>query len=358
MNIFERFINRNVTCIGVPIEPRAHEEQMKDFISGIDVLAATAESKMLYPFANPATITVEPYNQRQKGSCGAHSATHAAMLSGRISENAPVVWYSWRTNQFPGMYLNEVLKLYAKALSFKYADYPDEVYDTEAKADALRGKIAKTLEDNGADYFAMVGSNSSDIYEIADLVNRQKIPVIVAFYSTVNEWGREYVTLRDKITLDKAPVRHYWAIVPEGCWKDKDGNNWFTVLESSPQGGYSVRHVAFDFLVERMYLKGYATMPTVKKSRANVVIPEAYVEYGQSNEQVKVLQRYLTVKGYLDAKYQTGTYYNITKRAVLKWQLDNLKMFQSRKVTETQLREYDGKYWGKVSILVAKALEK
>jgi hypothetical protein len=180
--------------------------------------------------------------------------------------------------------------------------------------------------------------------------------VMVFLYATLNEYSREYVTVRDKVNLSEAVVRHAVCLVPNGDFS-QDGQDWLTIHDSAAFNQRHLRYVSLDFLLQRAYYaaKVYRVNALPPVPPPTPFRPTEPCQFGDKTKAVKLLQSYLIHLGYLEPQYQTGYYGALTKKAVLEWQLTHAAKFNYvRPVRELLL--LDGAWWGKQSIDVAQEL--
>jgi hypothetical protein len=323
-------------------DPRSQEKKAQDHKYGLDVAAGSikvGEKIKDLPF--------KPLNQLQTLSCGAHAATHGRMQEGYGELPSPLIWYRSRSN-YPdgGMYLQDVLRIEQKAKSTAYSAYPTEKYGSETMANELPN-IIKWDEQRDKD-FAYVQINAFDARPVFEAVSAGHAPTI-SFFATINEWSFQELKIRDSISLWYAPVRHYIKAIRNSVY-EKDGDLWFTALESSPQGGHVRREVSMHFLTNRMYIgAGYVYKKEVVAPAPAVTIPNEKCNFGQRSHAVLKLQTYMFEKGRMAKQHLTGYYGPITAAAVLKWQLEHLPTYPG-------LAALQGKWWGPASIEKAKEI--
>lgn len=322
----------NPHTVDAVADPRPAAEKRKDYVYGKDiVLAHGGQKKRL---ANPP---IEPLHQGATSACGAYSATHGRILE-TGEKNNPLVWYRTRTNYpYEGMFTKDVLKLMAKGevVDSKFASRPFErVANRMPYLDVFNGKRSEEME-----YYTISPFDADAVF---DAVSNGR-PTLISYFCTLREWGMQEMVVRDTTTKSVAPVRHFNMVIPNSN-HFKDGYEWVSTLESSPYGGHTMRHIRKDFLQKRMWIGGGFSMP-IKKSKTQVTVKATQrCQKGQRNEAVQKLQRMLTQLGYMDERHNTGYYGVITSKAVLLWQLDNLK-FDSEKLVQ-----WNGEYWGPLSV--------
>ena len=93
-----------------------------------------------------------------------------------------------------------------------------------------------------------------------------------------------------------------------------------------------------DDIVEEVNKKGYDN-----------TMPYTPCEFGQRNDEVLKLQKYLHFVRLITKNHITSYYGTITAKAVLKLQLDMIPD-NAEGVPHKRLKEWGGRYWGKKSI--------
>ena len=127
-----------------------------------------------------------------------------------------------------------------------------------------------------------------------------------------------------------------------------DGKDYLVSVDSSNRGKDDwIRLLDDSWLrdnVYQAYLVTYAVRE--QEEEEEPTSPVVKCKYGDTSDAVIILQNYLKAKGYLSlAVKSSGNYLDLTRKAVLLWQLDNITG-----VSHSQLREWNGKYWGDLSI--------
>lgn len=317
----------------VHVDVRTEEEKSRDYVYGIDIqLPRGGYGKRI------KKLPFEAYDQQRTLACGAYGASHARRLETK-EENFPLVWYRTRSN-YPagGMFIKEVLELIAYAKTFSFPKkLPAKL--TEEFANKMELTPVIGTKDKTREYFSIKPYDADAVF---DAVNNG-YPVLFAFYSTISEWAEELVPT-DTVYIMTAPVRHYVVAIPNSLHQ-RDGHEWVSVIDSSRQGGLSLRHVRKDFLEKRMYLGGGFVRQAEFKKTKLPDLPTQRCQYGQRNDAVLALQKYLVSQTLMEERHTTGYYGNITANAVLRWQLDNLL-----DVSYSELVYLEGKHWGPLSI--------
>ena len=313
---------------------RTEAEKSKDYIYGQDILlpAATASKRI-------KKLSFTPYDQQGTSACGAFSAAHARLIeSGERTD--PLVWYRSRSNYSkPGMFLKEVLELIAYAQTFpKNSSAPSEL--TEEFANSLPYLPPFITKDKSREYFQIKPYDADGVFSAVTAGH----PTLMTFFCTYDEWQDELVP-KDRVWASTARVRHYVVALPNSA-HSRDGYDWVSVVDSSPAHGYSLRHVRRDFIEQRMYLGGGFVAPSKVITLKPKSLPTRSCKYGDKSIDVLALQEYLVTQGLMSVRNMTSYYGNITARAVLDWQLQNIKG-----LSLVEIAELDGKNWGPKSIL-------
>lgn len=321
-------------------DPRSALEKSQDYIYGEDVLLGQGSKNKRI-----TKLPFGPYNQWRTSACGAFAAAHLRrLMEGKTT--FPPIWYRGRSNySTPGMFLQDVLKMAALAdevnppssVPFKYnEDWANSLPPVE---------LYQNRDKNSYEYVQIKAYDAESVFEAVG----NGIPTIIGWFSTIAEWDEEMIP-KDKVTLFTAPVRHFVVCLPNSV-HTKDGYRWVSVVDSSQAKGLSLRHIREDFLKQRMYLGGGFYRKVTRRAKKVSEIPAASVEYGVRSSDVIKLQKFLYELGLVSKEHITGYYGNITAKAVLQWQLNNLK-----DANITQLNNWKGYYWGPASIKTAKNL--
>lgn len=317
----------------VHADVRTVEEKSRDYVYGQDIqLPGSAVGKRI------KKLPLVAYNQGKTLACGAYSAAHARRLE-KNEEIFPLVWYRTRSN-YPGggMFIKEVLELIAYANKFPFpTNLPEEL--TEDYANNLQLVPVITSKDATREYYYIKPYDAEAVLEASTAGHS----VLISFYSTEREWDEEMYP-QDTVVPLTARIRHYVIVLPNSV-HSQDGYEWVTVIDSSHHKGYSMRHVRKDFLEKRMFLGGGFVTRVKSKVTKPQQLPTRQCQYGQSNEDVLELQKFLVTQGLMSSVHTTSYYGNITAKAVLAWQMDNIK-----NTNLGELLSLEGKHWGPLSI--------
>lgn len=324
-------------------DDRPYKERELDYINGLDiVLTAKGENKRI------TKLPIQYYNQGSSSACGAHAAAHGRLLTEGNKTN-PFDWYRLRTNYSgPGMYLKDVLKLKAEA------DVTEPLSSslrlTEAQANATQYKDLFNKRQEKYDYYTIHYYDGDEVWSAVS----NGLATTVSLYATGSEYTDEPRVLDWGLTLSWAPIRHFVEAIPYSN-HTIDGVRYISVVDSSPFGGHTLRHISIDFLNERMYLGGgYYIKRGAPRKRTPKELPIEKVEMFNRGDDVTVLQQFLNAEGLQESKHITGYYGPITARNVMEWQLRNVN--EMKGYTAKELADLRGEYWGPASIKAVKKI--
>lgn len=312
---------------------RTAEEKSRDYVYGEDIsLPSASISKRI------KKLPIKPYDQGHTSACGAFSAAHARRLE-HDEEYDPLPWYRSRSNyKSKGMFIKEVLELIAYAKRFVSTSTVSGRL-TEEYANSYPAEEVIVSKNRLREYFYIKAYDANGVFAAVSDGN----PTLITFYCTDDEWDEELIP-KDVVYVSTARVRHYVVALP-GSVHSRNGYEWVSVIDSSPNKGYHLRHARKDFLEQRMYLGGGFVKTTTGASLTTTNLPTNTCRYGDNNEKVSILQKYLVSQGLMDILNVTSYYGNITSRAVLKWQLANIKG-----ANYSELTSLGGQYWGPLSV--------
>ena len=315
-------------------DKRLESEKVKDYIYGKDVILPMGKTG-----DRITKLKFKAYNQGQTGACGAFSAAHMRKIE-ESKDVEPLLWYRARSNYpYPGMFAKDVLELASFANAINTGGLGD-IKPTEEKANSMKLLDLFKNKRKGRYEYAQFAPYNTDA--VIDGVSNGHA-VLIGFFSTLNEW-RDEMYVRDYTTLFTARVRH-WVVALPNSYHTKDGYDWVSVIDSSPQYGFSLRHIRIDFLKERMYMNGGFYYPVKTKSVNKIkTLPTKRCQFGQRSGSVLDLQIFLRELGLLSSIHTTSYYGPITAKAVLGWQLSHFGG------DHQQLIKWGGNYWGPLSI--------
>ena len=311
------------------------------------------------PFQNPKPLkpTATEYDQWYVGSCVPHGFWTQLEYEGLLPTGfkpSQLRSYRKRINYAGAGSIGT--DMYDQIRGGQSGDFPTPAGFTESQATAMPyipgDKIIKDFK-----YFQYIDKKTGAWL-------RENVPADVAIgkavaifiYATEEEWSKEYVEIKTpNLKIENASVRHCICIVPKGDFTE-NGKRWLAVQDSAKFGGRGFRYIEYDnFFMQRSYFmaKVYATGDLPQPEPVPVIgKPVDACEFGDKNDAVRALQKFLIDEGKLDAKYLTGYYGSLTAKAVLWWQLEHWEKFS---VNVPQLLDWAGKYWGSQSIAIIKS---
>jgi hypothetical protein len=333
------------TYNGIVEDTRSDKEKAKDWDSREIALGTGRGSKITTP-------PLPPRDQQQTGSCTAHAVIRMFEYNKVLDTDVSRLSLYRKRFNFP-LEGSNATDLITKSHSTHHAQgglskdiqYP-RTFD-EAFANSLPFVIGSNISKN-FNYFTI-----RDWNELEKTVN-SGVAVTMAFYSTVNEWSREWVEERDTVTPNNAKVRHQITLIPHGAFT-QNGKLWFSIDDSSKFGNRFLRYATLDFLRNRVIVQPQFALP-----KQDVVIDMPKVKktlsackMGDKGQAVTNLQGFLADNGFLEKKYITSFYGQITSNAILHFQLYYHKDFKD---SIPELLKLKGEFFGSQSIAVAKKI--
>ncbi len=170
-----------------------------------------------------------------------------------------------------------------------------------------------------------------DFDRVASTIQTTGKGVMVWFYFTSKEWGREVPRVMDNLTgpYDARSSRHSVTAMDFGIVTDIsiiDGEQVLKIEDSAHFGGLAVRYITRDFFEKRNFLIKYPM--NFNYEEAPVVPPSPGYHFtlnmklGDNNSEVMELQKYLQKLGYYPNNISTpGNFGPVTKDSVIKFQL-------------------------------------
>lgn len=324
-------------------DTRPVEERNKDYKDD-ELAAASAREPFTHKRIKELAGTV--FNQWYVGSCVPHGFLTALEYAGIITAKeikSQLRAYRKRSN-YPGEG-SIAVDMWEKIKSgvSPNKDFPTPEKFREEQAAAMPLVMGEPVLKDRFNYFEITDPN-----RIAGYVAAGK-PVPVFIYASKNEWAREYVDVRDNVSIGNAEVRHCVCLVPEGDFTE-DGTQYFAVHDSAKFGNRHLRYVSLEFILKRTYYaariekKGQVEPVPVPPPSDKPTVP---CELGDRGEAVLNLQAFLIADGKLAPQYATGYYGALTAKAVLWYQLSKWQQFTS---TIPELLELKGEAWGPQSI--------
>jgi hypothetical protein len=334
------------TYNGIIEDTRSHEEKIRDWDSREIALGSGTGSKI-------TKIPIKVYDQQGTSSCTAHAILSMMEYNQVLKkEVSRYLLYRKRFNfPFEGSNATDLLKKSHSdhdtngGLTY-YDDVAHPLNLTEIWANTLPFVIGKNIT-VPFNYFTIFDWN-----ELEAKVN-SGIAVTLAFYSTVNEWSREWVEERDIVTPNNAKVRHQVTLIPKGAFRE-NGKLWFSVHDSAKFGNRHLRYATLDFFRNRVIVQPQFAIPKampVEPPKVNKTL--SAVKLGDRGQAVTNLQGFLADKGFLERRFVTGFYGPITQKAVLWFQLYNHEEFD---IDIPELLKLNGEWFGSQSVKVARTI--
>lgn len=332
--------------IGVLPDNRTEAEQALDWLA--EEIASAGEMKP--KFRKVAKNKWKKYTLRDQdgsGSCVSQALAKGFEVLYKKETGKTVVFssvpiYQKRQNApEAGMYIHD-----AFAIAVKSGTCPEKDCKSQKMTDAQMdsAKIPDNFEDinNFLDALAYV-SMPKDFDYIASWVEKFGYAQ-VHIASSRKCWSRDFPTLG---SLNRN-VRHAIAVVDAVTY---DGKEYLVIEDSWGEfGEFKGQRLLSRAVFNDMFTKG-AGFTLLKYDVSDIVTATTFktpLEYGQTSEEVKNLQRFLQGKGFFPYNVAiTGFYGEITAKAVLAWQLAN------KVDTQLNLNSLKGHFFGPKSIKVA-----
>lgn len=335
---------------GVTEDVRSEKEKIKDWDSRELTLGATTGKKI-------TKLPAKLYDQMGTSACTAHA--YLTMLEYNGVLTLPVSRFTLyrKRNVYPAAGSNIVDLILKSHPKFNPAGgltkYDDIIHPsrlTEAWANTVPYLVGAQLS---ADFEYYTAKTYSDLERIVN----SGLAVTIGFYSTNAEWRKEYVEETATITNPfAAAVRHQVTLIPNGAFTE-NGKLWFSVHDSAGFGGRFLRYVTLSFIQNRRINQpifaipaNTAPVPPPPVLDAKPLVPVRLEDRGRD---VENLQAYLAKRGYLEPRYVTGYYGQLTSKAVLWFQLYHHDKMTS-KIPE--LLDLKGYWWGAQSINLVNTL--
>lgn len=311
---------------GLLPDPRPAEEVKKDYTheevktAGVTIWGT-----------QPPQVPFPKEDQKATSSCVGHGVSGAYGSetkndAGGYIRLSKMFIYRKRAN-FPaeGMWLQNAFDILQQSGSCLYDTLPN--VPTEAQANAItitQAMIDEAAGFKGKEYYSITEPNN--IETLAQLASQgYAIPILI--YASYREWAQEYPQLWDNPAPMQAAVRHCIFVVPLGGWI-KDGVRYITILDSSPFGGFHIRHLSEAFVKARVF--GGVYWKSVVLEAGHGPRPRALtgrtLDVGAKGLDVLALQNCLIYEGVLPSDCSTGNFGGRTRAGV--------KAFQARYAAE------------------------
>lgn len=319
-------------------DTRPEAEKAKDYKAEEIALAGSAQ---VFQNQKITKLTAKVYSQEQTYSCVPHAFLTQLEYEGIAKEMSQLRAYRKRTNYPGGGSWGPDMYNQIKSGQNPNIEAPVVRGHTEGMANAmpyvLGNKLIKDFK-----YFSF-----DDYTKIPSMVSAGKA-ITIFIYASDNEWSREYVEVRDDVTLYNAYVRHAVTLVPQGDFTE-NGKQWLSVHDSAAFGGRHLRYISYDFLLRRVYYAAEVVaegeVPAPQPIQTGN--PTTPCKINDRSDNVRNLQAFLIKEKFLEPQYVTGFYGRLTSNAVLWWQLYNHQKFTSN---IPELLSLKGEYWGAQSI--------
>ena len=338
----------NILFSGVLDDLRSDEEKQQDFqaeelVSSFNVDWRSKEDLNKYPI----------WSQGQTGSCVAFAYAKQVSIeiynqTGVWLDYSPSFIYQRRSNR-PATGMNvlngaqivkdqgDTLEAFMASQNFRNDNEIDSIPETSIAtkyAEAIKGAI-------NAYVFL-----TRDIDSIANTISKGH-PVGLTIYANRHEYT-DTPQVIDNLTYREAEIRHQVVAVDYFVHPELGKCLWIEDSWGVGHGQGGRRIFTEEFVSKRTHLAIYLEKFVFDfgVELENVSLRQA--EYGDNNQAVKDIQDFLKGQGYFPSNQDsTGYYGNITARSVLLWQLNNLS------ISEGQLREWGGRYFGPSSVTQA-----
>lgn len=310
---------------GALIDTRPESEKIKDF--EFKEIVASADQVVWQTKTENDWKKYPIFNQQKSNQCVAMTVAKLMGIShlqdeGEFIDFSKSHLYERRAN-FPsaGMWADNAFQLARNEGVTLEVLYPTKTYNNDSEKLNLKKHYAKVGEVFKIDSYLALPIQ--DIESVASVIQRTGKGVMVWFWGTYAEWDREIPTILDKnVTLQTAIVRHSVTAVDYFL---HNGKKCLLIEDSWGNKGIKGRRIITeDFFKARNYYAGYLMKfkfedTSVEPAKFNI---KGKMQFGETSEDVKELQRLLQHEGFFPKNVQaTGYYGSITARAVLAWQL-------------------------------------
>jgi len=303
------------------IDNRPREEKEKDYDSR-ELAFSTVPPE--YTTRSKAQKLAEKYeleNQFQTSSCASHAGArclgiHEEVEGREYKKLAPAFIYRQRINKTEGMFVYDLGNIGREKGCPPFDLLPTPKTEKEINSVVITDEMRKEAEKyKGGNSISI---NEKDIDSYAKVINNLGLPITLFVWGSVAEWSKEYPEVLDKtLTLEKAPIRHLVAIVPNSAYIYKN-KKYFIILDSSLFGKIYIRHISEDFLKERTVVGMYwLTLPNKSDEQSKfkyTFTKDLWV--GQRGYEVKMLQEALKSLGFFPQMETTEYFGGITRKAV------------------------------------------
>lgn len=329
---------------GVLDDERSELDKEKDFLASEIVTSSPVEWK------EKKSLKEYPiWSQGQTGSCVAFSMAKLASIEIERQTDSwvafsPAFIYQRRKNKAPGMSISYALNIVKKEGTTLEAFMPSQNYSSEEEIDKVpEPEVATGISKNIASIVNAYAYVKKDIESVAQVLEKGHA-VGLTIFANRNEYNDTPEVLTD-LTYSQAEIRHQVTAVDYFLHPELGKCLWIEDSWGVGHGQGGRRVFTEDFVNKRTQLACYFDHFDFDDKPAPEVVFSKKVEFGEQNGEVIKIQDFLKSQGYFPSNQDsTGYYWYITAKAVLNWQLDNLD------ISESQLVEWGGRYWGNASI--------
>ena len=314
--------NNKSSPTGVLNDERPSYKKERDYLHEETWMAASL-SNVRFGFPKISYPPFTYFYQAGTSSCVPHGVIAVALgyeiykKTGKWIDLSPIYAYRQRS-VYPkeGSWMQDIFDIGRNGVCL-YDSLKTPHTETEANAVVLTEAMKNEAQIlDGLEYYQLK-NDFNDIDELAKIsAHNTAVPILI--YAEVNEWAQEYpVIINQSLELSKATIRHCVTILPNSGFTEKSVD-YVTVQDSSPFGGFKIRHLSRDFIRKRCYGAGYWKQVDMNpglgvKPVHTFVTP---MKHGSSGVEVVWLQKALVYEGLLPADCVTGYFGGRTLAAV------------------------------------------
>jgi len=317
---FAPFFSKQYT--GTLPDTRFKDEKQKDYLH-------EERASISDPVWGNAPIENMPYANRVQfstSSCVAHASIMSFQIAvfkatGEWIEFSRAFLYRLRST-YPGegMNIHDAFEIPRKTGLCLFTTLPTPSTEEEINRVVITNAMkTEALNNKGLEYYRF--ANHNDIDKLATAAS-EGFASVIFIYASFKDWSKKYPTTFDKVSLGSAPIQHGVTILDKSGFI-KDGVKYVTIVDSSPFGGFELRHLSEEFIKQRVYAAGYWKSTTLKegvteKPKHEYKVP---MKIEDRSEEVRWLQKALAYEGFLPADCITGYFGGRTLSAVKTYQL-------------------------------------
>jgi len=323
------------TFTGALEDTRSPEEKQKDYV--IEEVVAAYAPVNLQPITVDRMKVYPRRNQAQSSTCVAQTVAKMGgvlrdeQYSEFIEYSATPTYQNRKNKPSLGMWGVDAMQLWKdKGITLETLVPSQNLSEAQIEAQPVNEYDKQVAGISKIDAYIQLPRGNFDL--LLSTLQTTKKPIMVWFKGEYNEWSRDIPTIiyADRhIDRDYFTVHHSVTATPNiGIYDGKEG---FTIEDSWGSAGINglgIRWITREFYEAR---NTYAAYVTSFKSYEDIgVVPAkpqhrftGNLEYGmQANPDVIALQDILKYEGLFPANQSsTGNYYEITRKAVLAWQI-------------------------------------